>query len=89
MRYSSLLSSKTVQNTKKREYLLRVKASAFEGYHLAHKSLLIFIVCNPSATCNFTLHYSHWIRPGGSWHPEYLSVMHLPRILEKKAQVCE
>jgi hypothetical protein len=38
-----------------------------------------------SATCNRTLHFSHWIRPGGSWHPEYLSAMHLPLVLEKVA----
>lgn len=36
------------------------------------------------ATCNNTLHFSHWIRPGGSWHPEYLTPLHLPLILEKK-----
>ena len=27
---------------------------------------------------------SHWIRPGGSWHPEYLTPLHLPLILEKR-----
>ena len=36
------------------------------------------------ATCNNTLHFSHWIRPGGSWHPEYLTPLHLPLILEKR-----
>lgn len=36
-----------------------------------------------SATCNGTLHFSHWIRPGGSWHPEYLTPLHLPLILER------
>lgn len=35
------------------------------------------------ATCNGTLHFSHWIRPGGSWHPEYLTPLHLPLVLEK------
>lgn len=35
------------------------------------------------ATCNSTLHFSHWIRPGGSWHPEYLTPLHLPLLLEK------
>ncbi len=35
------------------------------------------------ATCNGTLHFSHWIRPGGSWHPEYLTPLHLPLILDK------
>lgn len=35
-----------------------------------------------TATCNTTLHYSHWIRPGGSWHPEYLTLEHLPLLLQ-------
>jgi hypothetical protein len=34
-----------------------------------------------TATCDTTLHYSHWIRPGGTWHPEYLTIEHLPLIL--------
>jgi len=42
--------------------------------HAAHAS---------RATCNGTLHFSHWIRPGGSWHPEYLTPLHLPLLLEK------
>jgi hypothetical protein len=40
---------------------------------------------NPSfartATCTSTLHFTHWIRPGGSWHPEYLTLEHLPKML--------
>ena len=35
----------------------------------------------PTATCDTTLHFTHWIRPGGSWHPEYLSLEHLPLLL--------
>lgn len=34
-----------------------------------------------TATCNTTLHFTHWIRPGGSWHPEYLTLEHLPLLL--------
>eukprot|EP00903_Cladosiphon_okamuranus_P011413 g10756.t1 len=34
------------------------------------------------ATCNDTRHFSYWIRPGGSWHPEYLTLDHLPLVLE-------
>ncbi|CAN0170864.1 unnamed protein product, partial [Ectocarpus sp. 8 AP-2014] len=32
------------------------------------------------ATCNDTRHFSYWIRPGGSWHPEYLTLDHLPLV---------
>jgi hypothetical protein len=32
--------------------------------------------------CETTLHYSHWIRPGGSWHPEYLDLEHLPVLMQ-------
>lgn len=56
-------------------------------------ALLVSLVITPTtttittttdrATCNGTLHFSHWIRPGGSWHPEYLTPLHLPLILEK------
>lgn len=35
-----------------------------------------------TAICNTTLHYSHWIRPGGSWHPEYLDLEHLPVLMQ-------
>lgn len=42
---------------------------------------------NPSlaatATCNNTLHFNHWIRPGGSWHPEVLGLEHLPLLLSQ------
>ena len=34
-----------------------------------------------TATCDTTLHFTHWIRPGGSWHPEYLTLEHLPLLL--------
>ena len=34
-----------------------------------------------TATCDNTLHFMHWIRPGGSWHPEYLTMEHLPLIM--------
>jgi hypothetical protein len=34
-----------------------------------------------TATCDTTLHFTHWIRPGGSWHPEYLTIEHLPMLL--------
>lgn len=34
-----------------------------------------------TATCDTTLHFTHWIRPGGSWHPEYLTLEHLPMLL--------
>ena len=34
-----------------------------------------------SATCDNTLHFMHWVRPGGSWHPEYLTMEHLPLLL--------
>ncbi|KAG5183246.1 core-2/I-branching enzyme-domain-containing protein [Tribonema minus] len=34
-----------------------------------------------TATCDSTLHYSHWIRPGHSWHPEYLDLTHLELLL--------
>ncbi|CAM9250441.1 unnamed protein product, partial [Discosporangium mesarthrocarpum] len=34
------------------------------------------------ATCNDTRHFSYWIRPGGSWHPEYLTLDHLPMVLK-------
>ena len=34
-----------------------------------------------TATCDTTLHLTHWIRPGGSWHPEYLTLEHLPLLL--------
>eukprot|EP00752_Nemacystus_decipiens_P005882 g5316.t1 len=33
------------------------------------------------ATCDDTRHFSYWIRPGGSWHPEYLTLDHLPLVL--------
>ncbi|CAM9921014.1 unnamed protein product, partial [Ectocarpus fasciculatus] len=32
------------------------------------------------ATCNDTRHFSYWIRPGGSWHPEYLTLDHFPLV---------
>lgn len=35
-----------------------------------------------TATCDTTLHFTHWIRPGGSWHPEYLTLEHLPMLLD-------
>jgi len=35
-----------------------------------------------TATCNDTRHYSHWIRPGGSWHPEYLEIEHIGLLLK-------
>eukprot|EP01042_Synura_sphagnicola_P000549 gene549-591_t len=35
-----------------------------------------------TATCDTTLHFTHWIRPGGSWHPEYLTLEHLPLMLQ-------
>ena len=34
-----------------------------------------------STTCDTTLHFTHWIRPGGSWHPEYLTMEHLPMLM--------
>lgn len=34
-----------------------------------------------TATCEYTLHYSLWIRPGGSWHPEYLTLLDLGTIM--------
>lgn len=34
-----------------------------------------------TATCDTTLHFTHWIRPGGSWHPEYLTLENLPQLL--------
>jgi hypothetical protein len=34
-----------------------------------------------SATCDNTLHFMHWARPGGSWHPEYLTMEHLPLLM--------
>lgn len=34
-----------------------------------------------TVTCSSTLHFTHWIRPGGSWHPEYLTLEHLPILL--------
>lgn len=33
------------------------------------------------ATCDDTRHFSFWLRPGGSWHPEYLTLDHLPKVL--------
>mmetsp|Transcript_14498 Transcript_14498/g.22727 ORF Transcript_14498/g.22727 Transcript_14498/m.22727 type:complete len:422 (-) Transcript_14498:117-1382(-) len=35
-----------------------------------------------TATCDDTRHFSHWIRPGGSWHPEYLRIEHLKLVLD-------
>mmetsp|Transcript_32795 Transcript_32795/g.42108 ORF Transcript_32795/g.42108 Transcript_32795/m.42108 type:complete len:454 (-) Transcript_32795:403-1764(-) len=35
-----------------------------------------------TATCNDTRHFSHWVRPGGSWHPEYLEIEHLKLVME-------
>ena len=34
-----------------------------------------------TVSCDSTLHFTHWIRPGGSWHPEYLTLEHLPILL--------
>lgn len=34
-----------------------------------------------TAKCDTTLHFTHWIRPGGSWHPEYLTIEHLPMLM--------
>lgn len=34
-----------------------------------------------TATCDTTLHFTHWARPGGSWHPESITMEHLPVIL--------
>ena len=34
-----------------------------------------------TASCDTTLTFTHWARPGGSWHPEYLTMEHLPVIL--------
>jgi hypothetical protein len=34
-----------------------------------------------TAICDTTLHFTHWIRPGGSWHPEHLTLAHLPLLL--------
>jgi hypothetical protein len=31
--------------------------------------------------CASTLHFNHWSRPGGSWHPAYLTLEHLPLLL--------
>jgi hypothetical protein len=39
-----------------------------------------------TATCDGTLHYSHWIRPGPSWHPEYLDMRHLGILLAGRAE---
>lgn len=34
------------------------------------------------ATCDDSRHFSFWVRPGGSWHPEYLTLDHLPMIMK-------
>ena len=34
-----------------------------------------------TATCDNTLHFMHWVRPGGSWHPEYVTMEHLPLMM--------
>mmetsp|Transcript_19589 Transcript_19589/g.28181 ORF Transcript_19589/g.28181 Transcript_19589/m.28181 type:complete len:546 (+) Transcript_19589:73-1710(+) len=38
-----------------------------------------------TAKCDTTLQFSHWIRPGGSWHPEYLSLEHLPQLINSRS----
>jgi len=39
------------------------------------------ISLSKTAACDNTLHFMHWVRPGGSWHPEYLTMEHLPLLL--------
>ncbi|CAM9732374.1 unnamed protein product, partial [Chrysoparadoxa australica] len=34
-----------------------------------------------TATCDDTRHFSYWIRPGDSWHPEYLTLDNLPQLV--------
>ena len=38
-------------------------------------------ILSKTASCDTTLHYTHWARPGGTWHPEILTMEHLPLIL--------
>jgi hypothetical protein len=34
-----------------------------------------------TCVCDTSLHFVHWLRPGGSNHPEYLTLEHLPLLL--------
>jgi hypothetical protein len=38
-------------------------------------------------SCISTNHFTHWIRPGGSWHPEVLTLEHLPLLLNSSSHV--
>lgn len=76
LRQGCLLSRKTTELPIHTPLHPRMQPSS----HLMWVRSLLPLGCGARATCDDTRHFSYWIRPGGSWHPEYLTLDHLPLV---------